>query len=207
MASRRGLLAGLIALVATTAAAEERRVPAKKVFPYLDAYLRIPPAQRSRFTLSYQFRAARPEAMWLIDGETRLTLPVAADGRIGRLPTAAQIDHAQVLVSGPPKTRYSIALSIEPLIAPAPDLDAAALAAAVAQAAGAIKAFAGPMQFAVPKPDAVSFPGAVGGEVIYADGRRTPLPLEKGVARFAPADHPGARVLHFRTAPGRLVIG
>ena len=217
--SRRALLAGLallalapLALANVSAAhAEERRVPATKVFPYLDAYLRIPPAGRSRFTLGYQFKAARPDGLWLIDGETRTPLPITPDGRIARLPTAAQIDRAQVLVAGPPKTRYAIALNIEPLLAPpvgpAPDLDAATLTAAVTQAAAAIKAFAGPLRFVLPRPDAVSFPGALGGEVIYADGRHAPLPLDKGVARFAPADHPGARVVRFKAAPGRMVIG
>ena len=213
--SRRALLAGLallalapLALANVSAAhAEERRVPAKKVFPYLDAYLRIPPAGRSRFTLGYQFKAARPDGLWLIDGETRTPLPITPDGRIARLPTAAQIDRAQVLVAGPPKTRYAIALNIEPLLASAPDLDAATLTAAVSQAAAAIKAFAGPLRFVLPRPDAVSFPGALGGEVIYADGRHAPLPLDKGVARFAPADHPGARLVRFKAAPGRLVIG
>lgn len=106
-----------------------------------------------------------------------------------------------------PKTRYSIALNIEPLIAPAPDLDAATLTAALAQAAAAIKAVAGPLRFTLPKLDAVSFPGAVGGEVIYADGRHVPLPVDKGVARFAPADHAGAKAVRFKVAPGRLVIG
>ena len=38
MSARRWVLAGLLALATTTsAAAEERRIPAKKVFPYLDA--------------------------------------------------------------------------------------------------------------------------------------------------------------------------
>ncbi len=207
MSSRRWVLAGLLALaVATPAGAEERRVPVKKVFPYLDAYLRIPAGQRSRFVPVYVFAKTRPTGLWVVEGAARMPLPIGADGRVLRLPTGEQMERGEVLVSGADKARYSVRLEMHPLIAPAAEMDAASLAAAVAQAGAAVKAFAGPLSFAAPKFSGVLFQGGAQGEVIYADGRRATLPLDKGVARFNPADHPGARVVHFTKAPASLII-
>ena len=207
MSSRRWVLAGLLALgAATSAGAEERRVPAKKVFPYLDAYLRIPPAQRSRFTPAYVFIKTRPTALWLVEGAARTPLPVDAEGRVLRLPNAEQIERGEILVSGPDKARYSVRLEMHPLVAPAAEMDAASLSAAVSQASAAAKSLAGPLSFAAPKFSGVLFPGGAQGEVIYANGRRAALPLDKGVARFNPADHPGARVIRFARAPEGLII-
>ena len=144
--------------------------------------------------------------MWLIDGAPRTPLPIRADGRVLRLPTVEQIDHGEILVSGPHKARYSVRLEMHPLVAPAAEMDAASLAAAVGQAASAVKSLAGPLSFAVPKFSGVLFPGGTQGEVIYADGHRAALPLDKGAARFNPADHPGARVIRFARAPEGLII-
>ena len=54
--SRRGLIAAVAATaVAGPALAAERLVPAGKIFPFLDVYLKIPPAERNRFTLGDRF--------------------------------------------------------------------------------------------------------------------------------------------------------
>ena len=46
--ARRVVLTGAAALaLAGPAAAANRMVPARKLFPYLDAYLRLPPAKRN----------------------------------------------------------------------------------------------------------------------------------------------------------------
>ena len=58
MTARRAVLAGLAALsLAGRAEAAAKVVDAKKVFPFLDAYLKLPPADRSRFRLVYTFRS------------------------------------------------------------------------------------------------------------------------------------------------------
>lgn len=208
MLSRRTLLAAALSLAAAApAAAEERRVPAKKVFPYFDAYLRIPPAQRSGFTLGYALKGARPTGMWLIDGETRTPVGIAADGRLLHRPTLHQVENGDVLVAGQAKAKYSIRLQLEPLAAPTSDMDAASLAAAVSQASAAIKTLAGPLRLVLPKLTAIRFIGGTGGELVYADGRRVVLPMEKGQAVFKPAAHPAARKIHFANPPEALVIG
>eukprot|EP01041_Mallomonas_annulata_P024831 gene24831-45722_t len=58
--SRRTLLTlmGALALAPSAAlAADGKQVDAKKVFPYLDAYLKLPAADRSRFRLAYYVKS------------------------------------------------------------------------------------------------------------------------------------------------------
>jgi hypothetical protein len=208
MLSRRALIAAFVSLVVVSpVAAEERRVPAKKVFPYLDAYLRIPAAQRSRFTLGYVMKGARPAGLWLIDGETRTPIGIGPDGRLQRLPNLQQVEHGEILIAGQAKAKYSVGLEIEPLVAPAADMDAASLTAAVGQAAAAIKGLAGPLSLVLPKITGIRFAGGTGGEVVYADGRRAALPVERDRAVFKPAAHPAARTIHFAKPPVQLQIG
>ena len=83
------LLAVLAAAVAISgpARAADKVVELKKVFPYLDAYLSLPPAERSRFSLFYAFRQdGRPLAapVWIVDGARRTPLTLV-EGRAERL--------------------------------------------------------------------------------------------------------------------------
>ena len=55
------------------------------MFPYLDAYLKLPAADRSRFRLAYYFRSnGKPltAPAWLVDGAQRQPLAVRPDGRV-----------------------------------------------------------------------------------------------------------------------------
>ena len=204
---RRAVLAGAAALaLAGSARADERLVPARKVFPYLDAYLRIPPAKRSRFSLSYVLVKDRPTAIWLVDGQQRIAVPVSADGRLLRLPTAAQWEAGQVAISGPAGAKYGVSLKLEALVPPAAEMDAATLAAAVAQANDGVKTAMGIASLVIPKIDSVAFQGVSSGDVIYADGRRAALPLVKGVPTFEPAKQAGAKTLRFAKAPSALLL-
>ena len=207
MASRRAVLAGVAAFaLAGPARAEERLVPAKKVFPYFDAYLRIPPAKRSRFSLADVLVKDRPTAMWLVDGQQRTPVPVSAEGRLLRLPTAAQWESGQVAISGPTGAKYGVALKLEALVSPAAEMDAATLAAAVAQANDGIKTAMGVASLVIPKIDGVTFQGVTAGEVIYADGRRAALPVVKGAPTFEPGKQAGAKTLKFAKAPSALLL-
>lgn len=211
-ASRRSLLAALIALGAAAPALAEdgKTVELKRVFPFLQAYLKIPPADRSRFTLSYYLRQdGKPFAgqVWIIDDGQRTPVPIAPDGRIERLPTLAQLDGGRIHFDAPEKSKMGVSLEVQPLAPPAVEMSARELAAAVAQAAAGARKVAGVMSFAVPKLDQVSFPGAPSGEVIFADGRRAPLPMLKGAPVFEPAKTPGAATLRFPKAPMRVLIG
>ena len=112
-ASRRSFLAALLALTvaAAPAAAADKLADVKKVLPYLDAYLKLPPAERSRFTVAYCMRQdGKPltAPLWLVDGGERTPLPLRADGRLERLPTLAQYQRAQVQVGVEEKARTLI---------------------------------------------------------------------------------------------------
>ncbi len=211
MIVRRGVLAGLAALaLAGPAAAAAKVVDANRVFPFLDVYLKIPPADRSRFRLVYAFRSAgKPLAapVWLIDGGTRTPIPLRTDGRADRLPTLAQLDRSKIEVGVDAAVKISIDMTLEPTTALATELDARELAAAIAQASTGVRKGAGIMALAIPKMQAVEFHGVASGEVEFADGRRAPLPIKEGRPTYNPATQPAAKTVRFPKPPTRITIG
>ena len=221
MIDRRMALAGALALaVAGGAAAQDKAKAAKpppvgKVFRFLDAYLGIPAAERSRFTLAYYLRQPgdRPPPpgvrVWVVQGSQRTELPVAASGRLAH-PTLAMLTNkaATVKVDRPnPDLNLNLSMELEATARPAAQLNAADLVAAVDQANRGIKRAAGVIGFAVPRMAGVKLEGAGSGEVVLADGRRAPLPVVGGSPAFMPASFPTARTLVLARAPGRLLIG
>lgn len=212
--SRRRVLAGLLALAAAgpALAAGKKSVEVAKVFPYLENYLKLPAAERSRFTLAYYLqRDGRPAAGVkgaLVQGEVRTPLAVNAAGRVSPLPTLAQIKaRAMVEFDVPENTRFSMSLAIEPLMRPAAELSAAELALAVTQAAKGTKKAAGLMGVAMPAITAVHFKGAAGGQAIDANGRATTLPVVSGAPVFEPAKYSNARTVRFSRAPTQMSLG
>ena len=210
-ASRRTILAGAFALVAVSpAAASDKLVDPKKVFPYYEAYLKLPAAERSRFKTTYTFHIG-PQPLtapiWLVEGDKRTQLPLAPDGQVLRLPTLAQLQTAKLQAGVPEGTKLGCTIGIEPLMRPAAEMDAREVAASLAQAAVGVKKAAGLMAMAMPKLTQVSFLGVPFGEVVTADGKRTPLPVLKGAPSFNPSDFPGARTLRFPKAPTKLDMG
>jgi len=209
-ASRRIILAGALALAALPAAASDKLVDPKKVFPYLEPYLQLPAAERSRFRTTYTFHIG-PQPItapvWLVEGATRTQLPLGPDGRALRLPTLAQLQTAKLQMGVPEGTKIAVRLSIEPIMRPAAEMDAREVAAALAQAAVGVKRAAGLMAMAMPRFTQVSFLGVASGEVILADGKRAALPLLKGAPSFTPADFPTAKTLRFPKAPTKLDMG
>jgi hypothetical protein len=112
----------------------------------------------------------------------------------------------KVEVGVEPGTKLGLTVSLEPLVAPAADLDAAELAAAIAQAGPGMKKIAGVLGLALPMPKAVLFVGAASGEAVLADGKRVPLPLVKGAPAYDPAVIPGARRIRLASVPRKLDI-
>ena len=196
-------------------AAEAKRAPVKKAFPYLDAYLKIPAAERSRFALVYRLQSKNggsPGAVrvYVHQGATRTELPVAADGQVLRLPTLAMLNDksATVSVDKPTPAPLGINMSLEATADPAAQMSAAEIAAAIDQANRGIKRAAGVVGFAVPSMGAAYFNLAGSGQVVLADGRRAALPvMGTGSPYFAPASWPGARTLVFAKAPTRVSLG
>jgi hypothetical protein len=199
-------LAGPAAAAAGDAA---KQVDAAKLFAHYDAYLKLPPAERSHFTMAFYLHigpAPLTAPVWLVEGDRKIPLPLRADGRVQRLPTLAQLGADKVAIGVDPATKLGLTVGLEPLVAPAADLDARELASAVAQAGPGMKKIAGVMAFTLPAPKAVLFLGVPSGEAELADGRRVPLPIVKGAPAYDPAAIPNARRIHLPKAPTRLDI-
>jgi hypothetical protein len=210
-ASRRTVLAGAFALACTApAAAADKLVDPKKVFSYLDAYLKLPAAERSRFKINYYLHIG-PQPLtapvWLVEGAKRTPIPLRADGQVERLPTLAQLDAAKLQFGVEPGTKLGCTVGIETIAPPAAEMDAREIAAALVQAAAGVRKAAGIMAMAMPKLTQVSFPGAPSGEIVMADGKRVAMPLLKGVPSFTPADFPAAKTLRFPKAPLKTDMG
>lgn len=210
----RRLGIGLAVLAACAAAAApafaaNKRIEVKKAFQFLGNYQKLPIAERNRFTLAYTFKiGGQPMTapVWIeVDGK-RAPFPLDASGRAQRLPTPAELDHGTLEFGLDEATKIGLNLGIEPLMAPAADLDAHELAEAIAQAAVGSKKAAGFLALAVPKLDDIAFVGAGSGEVEFADGRRAPLPIVKGYPTYRPSTQPGAKTIHLAKVPAKLDI-
>ncbi len=211
--SRRLLLGAIAAsTIASPVLAAEKLVDVGTVFKFLDVYLKIPPAERSHFVLAFYLTAGGKPVQGvkatLVEGPTRIPLPINAEGRFERLPTLQAFQaHAKVGFDVAAATKFGLQLSVEPVVRPGLDVDAGELARAVSQAQAGTRKAAGLIGFMVPSMERVWLRGADGAEVIFADGRRAPLPKAKGIAVFDPAVQRGARTLHFTRAPTRMEIG
>lgn len=194
---------------ALPAAAANKQVDAGKVFVQLDKYWALPPAERAHFTVAYYLRqGGQPLSVpiWLIAGGQRIPVPLNANGRVERLPTRAELPGAKLEFGVDGAIKLSANLTAEPLVAPAADLDAPYLAAAIGEVGRGMKKMAGLLAIAVPTPKAVLFEGSPSGEAELADGRRVPLPLVKGAPAYDPAQVPNARRIHLSKVPTRLDI-
>jgi hypothetical protein len=214
MFDRRALIAaGLAAgLPGVALAGPARTVPAKKLFPYLDLYLGIPPAERNRFTLGYFLkRDGKPftgAGFTLIGANgARTPLPVAANGRFSRSPSLADLKaNAQVEIAVPGEGKFQLNMEMEPLVPMAEVMNAGDFAAAIAQCGVAIKKHAGVLGFAVPKITQVAFVGVPAGTAVLAGGKTAALPLLKTLPAYSPSGLPGATQLKFAKAPARAVL-
>jgi hypothetical protein len=211
--TRRLILAGLLATAATPILAAGRKlVDVGKVFPYLENYWKLPAAERSRFTVAYYLqRDGKPASgvkAAVVQGATRTPIGVGAGGRVSPLPTLAQIrSGAKIEFDVANDVRFSMNLTIEPLMRPAAELNAGDLALSVTQAAKGARKVAGLMGMAMPAITAVHFKGAAGGQVIDVTGRAVALPVAGGAPVFEPSKHPGARTVKFSRAPTQMTLG
>ena len=215
---RRGLLLGLalaaMPVLATPGLAwAEPKPPIKlsKVFPFLDKYLAIPAGERNRFTMAYTFMTDGKPAAGLkaaiVEADGRRTpLAFGSDGRVTRLPNAAQLVSANLVVDVPAATKMGVRLALEPLIAPAQELAARDLDLSLVQANAGMAKAGGLMAFAVPKLTGVSFPGAGSGKARLANGAEVPLPIADGAPFYEPKTLKGATVIVLARVPGRLAF-
>lgn len=201
--------AALLLAAASPALAAEKVVEIGKAFPFLKGYLELPPAERSHFTMAYYLKlGSQPltAPVWIVEGDKRTPLALGPTGRVSRLPSLAQLASAKLAIGLDPATKINTVLGVEPTIAPAADLDAHELAAAIAQAAVGEKKAAGLLAMAMPKLSNVAFVGVTSGEVEFADGRHAALPLVKGAPTYDPAAQPNARRIRLPKTPDKLDI-
>lgn len=211
---RRLLIAGLAAAAAGPALAQAggKSVEIGKAFVYLENYLKLPAAERSRFTVAYYLASGGKPATgikaWIVHGGARTPVAIGEHGRVMRLPTLAQVrGKAMLHLDAPAATQFNMSMALEPLLRPAAELPAADLALGVVQASKGARRMAGLLGLAVPRIERVIFKGAPSGVAILADGRRAPLPLQKGLPVFEPAKLKTAVTLKFPKAPTQMMIG
>ncbi len=198
----------LVAAAPAPAPGGERLAPARKLFPYLDLYLRIPPAERDVFALSYRVREnggpPRNVRMIFVADGRHTPAPLDAEGRLERLPTLEEW-RGQVALEGPPGTRFGLNMRMGCTGGAGRELAADRLVRCVAQYRAAVGR-AGPLSLLAPRLDRVALPGAGSGEVVLAGGVRRPLPLEGGHPVFEPAAWRGATSVVLDRPPSGLYL-
>lgn len=211
---RRGVLAGLaVAAMAPGAALAAGKPPVKlaKVFGYLDKYLAIPPAQRNRFVLAYYVLmngkpAAGLKAAIVEPDGRRTPIALGPDGKVLRLPNAAQLASADFVADVPAETKLGVRLELEPTASPALEYSPRDLDQAIVQANAGMSKAAGLISFALPKLTGVTFPGAGSGKARLADGRELALPVFEGAPFYDSKLLKGAVAVVLSRVPARLAF-
>lgn len=205
------LLVAVVVAVATPALAE-KVAPAGKVLPFLDKFLKVPPAERSRLKVTYAVRRnGKPipnlKATLVEAGGARSPMPINADGYFERLPTLAQLQAgANLAFDVPEDTKLGAAMNIGTQLKPAAEYDVKELAATVAEANAVISKAAGPMAMMAPKMSGVAFPKAESGVAVFADGNTRPLPEVQETPYFRPADFKGAVRVKLTKSPTKVAL-
>lgn len=183
-----------------------RQVPVKKIFPYYDLYLSLPPQDRDGFYLEYLIQAeganVRPRMVYTL-GSVRTPLQLDSRGKILTMPDMTMLRKGKVEVpTATPSGR--IVLNLEPVVPLARSIPASVVANSVTDYSKAIGR-AGPLALAVPKLTGIAFKGVSSGQVVFADGRKAALPVERGAPVFRPnqAAMRGAISLEFPAVPSQ----
>jgi len=187
------------------------RQDAGKAFPHIEVFLKLARTSQSDFTVAYYVRRDSQPAgdanAVLYDGGQMIPLPIAPDGRVGRLPTLDEIrSHAMVSFTTADNARLNVRIGLAPITPPAPIMGAAPLERAIRQANAAIHHLAGPFGVVVPKLKSALFDGAEGGVAILADGTTTPLPTKKDSPFFDPSKMHNVVSLTFTKPAGHIDI-
>lgn len=209
---RRALILAVATLAVAGPAFAEKSAQATKVLPFLDKFLKVPAAERTRLKLTYAVRhegKAQPnlKATLVERSGARTPLPVDADGFFERLPTLAQLEGDPAIVFDvPPGWKMGTTMNIGTALKPSQDYDANELAATVTEANTVIGKAAGVMSMMAPKMTGIYFPKAEGGVVTYPGGRTAPLPQANGAPYFRPADHKGAARVKLTKSPSKVAF-
>jgi len=207
-----GVAAALIGGTAfAQASGDTKLVEATKLFPYLDLYLGIEPARRSRFVMAYYIKrdgkpaANFPATLITADGKRR-PLSIGADGRVQHLPSLAELkSKAKVELIAPKGSKIQLNMELQANMRMAPMLRAADLAACIKQCEDAIRSKAGVLGFAAPKIKRVVMRGGGSGRAVSPDWTK-PLPMQMGHPAFDPEQMPGASTIELARAPGAILL-
>jgi hypothetical protein len=213
--NRRIVASALIslALVATPLAARAdagKVAPATKVFSFLEAFLKVPAAERSRIKLTYALRREGKPAIGvkatLIEANgARTPLPIDAEGRFERTPTLAQLQaKAQISFDVPADTKLGSTMLLDPMLKPAAEYDARELIATVEDSNRAIRKAAGPMALMAPQMDGLKFLTVESGVAIFPNGSSKPLPVVGGGVVFEPGQFKGASRVRLAKTPSAV---
>jgi hypothetical protein len=207
--SRRVVTSALaaLALVSVAHADTAKTAPATKVFTFLEAFLKVPPAERARIKVTYALRrdgkpATGIKATLVEAGGARTPLPIDGEGRFERTPTLAQLQaKAQVAFDVPTDAKLGTAMQLDPVLKPAADYDARELVATVEESNAAIRKAAGALALAAPQMEGLSFLKAESGVAVFPDGSTRPLPASTGAVTFEPSAFKGATRVRLAKTP------
>lgn len=214
--NRRGAATALISLVLVSSiplsarAADGKVAPATKVFSFLEAFLKVPPAERARIKLTYALmrdgkRATGVKATLIEAGGARTPLPLDAEGRFERTPTLAQLQaKAQVGFDVPADTKLGSTMLLDPVLKPAAEYDARELVATVEDSNKAIRKAAGPMALMAPQMDGLKFLAVDSGVAIFPNGSSKPLPARAGAVVFEAYQFKGASRVRLAKTPSAV---
>jgi len=210
---QRTAASALIAVALASAAHADvgKIVPAAKVFPFLEAFLKVPAAERSRMKVSYSLRrddkppvgvkAALVEA----SGARTPLLIDSSTGRFERLPTLTQLQaKVQVAFDAPPSTKFGIVMDLDPTLKPAAEYETRELTATVTESNAAIRKAAGPMAMMAPTMTGIAFAKAESGVAMFPDGTSRPLPVAEGMPYFRPEQFKGATKVRLGKTPASV---
>jgi hypothetical protein len=206
------LMLGAVLVAAATPALAEKSAPADRVMMFLDKFLKLPPAERSRVRLSYAIRhddkpAANVKATLVEKNGARTPLPINADGYFERLPSLAQLQgDPRIVFDVPADWKMGSVVDFAPQLKVAAEYDVAELSATVAEANTVMGKAGGILAFAAPKMSGIVFDKAGGGMVVFGDGRTAPLPTVATGPYFRPGDFKGAVRVKLTKTPTKVAF-
>lgn len=195
----------VVAAASQAQAQEAKIIPAAKLFPYLEMFLKVPPNERRKVKLIYRLRgdgAGGLQATLVEPSGARTPLPIDDGGLITRVPTLAQLQaKSSVELKAPKGSKFSLDMSYLPVLRSATEYDASELVGVVDEGNRVMGKAAGVLAMAAPKMTGIEFPKSESGVAIFGDGRTQPLPLSDGMPVFRPDQLKGAVKVRLAKAP------
>ncbi|CAN5176819.1 hypothetical protein BH10PSE4_BH10PSE4_21490 [soil metagenome] len=209
---RRAVASALIALalVSTAHAEAGKTVPATKVFPFLEALLKVPAAERARLKVTYGLRhdgkpAAGVRGALIEANGARTPISTDANGRFDRTPTLAQLQgNAQLLLDVPADAKFGAGMQLDPALKPAAEYDVRELEATIVESNAAIRKAAGAMAMMAPQMTGLVFAKAESGVAVFPNGSSQPLPASKGDVVFRSGQFKGATRVRLARTPATV---